>query len=149
VGFDWKTSDERQSSRRSIYISVMRNVAVPELEVMGIPDASSSTDRRTVATTALQSLMLLNSKFTNEHAKYFAARVRREAGEDAPAQISHAFELALCRPPRTDELSAAIGFIKSQAQFAPGKRADKGIEDSALASLCLVLLNTNEFVYTN
>ncbi len=145
AGFDWSTSDERQSARRSIYVHVKRNVNLPELEVLGLPDAASSTDRRTQTTTALQSLMLLNSKFTNQQAAHLADRIREDAGSEAPAQVDRAFQLTLCRPPLQNERDNAIKFLEQQSRFPSSK--DKQM--SPLTSLCLVLLNTNEFIYTN
>jgi hypothetical protein len=148
AGLEWKTSDDAQSSRRSVYVYVKRNIAVPELDVMGTADASASMERRPVATTALQSLMLLNSRFTNEHAVAFAQRVIAKAGDDLVQRVQLAFELALCRPPNDEELSTSLAFLEEQAAF--GLTPSQGdVALSPLASLCLVLLNTNEFIYLN
>jgi hypothetical protein len=143
---DWPTSDEKQSARRSVYICVKRNILVPELEVMGIADSATSVENRPVATTALQSLMLLNSGFANEQAKLLAKRVRAEAGENAEDQIKMAFARALCREPSAQELSDATQFLK---ESATGGKSASDSADKALANLCLVLFNTNEFIYTN
>jgi hypothetical protein len=148
AGLEWKTSDAAQSSRRSVYVYVKRNIAVPELDVMGTADASASMERRPVASTALQSLMLLNSRFTNEHAIAFADRVRAEAGDDPRQQVQVAYELALCRLPGEGEINAVLQFLQDQAQLPPSG-GEFELALSPLASFCLVLFNTNEFVYTN
>lgn len=147
----WGTSDEREASRRTVYVYVKRATSVPELEVLGLPDTSSSCDVRSAAITPLQPLMLLNSKFITEQAVKFAERVKRDAGDDPAAQVRRAFELALCRGPRADELEAALAFLKSQpAPSAPQKPANDQQEVlSPLGSFCLVLLNTSEFAYAN
>jgi hypothetical protein len=59
-----------------------------------------------------------------------AARVRREAGTDPAKQVACAFTLALGRAPDPGEGQAAA-LVRAQG----------------LASLCRVLMNTNEFLY--
>jgi hypothetical protein len=127
--------------RRSVYLTVKRNAPLAELSLLGFPDSSSSCGRRTVPTTPVQSLLLLNGKFANTQARAFAERVRKEAGGDEAAQVRRAFELALCRPPRAEELKLALAFLAAPGRAAPGQEP--------LAAFCLVLFNTNEFVYAN
>ena len=55
--------------------------------------------------------------------------------------MRRAFELILCREPGDAELERTIGFLDSSPK--------SGSVPDPLASLCLVLLNTNEFVYIN
>ena len=147
---DWGQSDDRQAARRSVYVFQKRSIPLPELEILGIPDSSTSAEQRTVATTSLQSLLLLNSKFTFEQAGFLADRVKREAGDDPQAQVRLAYELVLCRPPAADELRAATEYLAGDPMKAPeAKPGEKkgAAPPSALVSFCLVLLNTNEFVY--
>jgi hypothetical protein len=132
-GDGWKTSDEIQASRRSIYIFVKRSLAVPELELLDTPDTTCSCEKRPVSTTAPQALTFLNGAFLRQQAKYFAERLRREAGESHGQQIRRAFDLALCRPVREDELRLSLDFLGRQP----------------LEAFCLVLLNTNEFAYVD
>ncbi|MDB5302980.1 MAG: hypothetical protein JWM97_529, partial [Phycisphaerales bacterium] len=143
AGLDWGNSDERQASRRSVYVFVKRSIALPELEVMGLADSAGSCDQRAVATTALQSLMLLNSKFVWQQAEAFSQRVQKEAGEKPEDRVRAAFIIALCREPRLEEFEHSLQFLKTrESERTPGG-------PSSLAQLCLVLLNTNEFVYSN
>ena len=152
-GEGWGKSDERQAARRSVYIFVKRVLAVPELELLDAPDTTSSCEQRPVSTTAPQALTFLNGDFINRQARHFAARLRREAGNDARAQVERAFELALCRPPRAEELKAATDFLAAQQrQIEVDARAAKkpvAARQRALEAFCLVILNTNEFVYVN
>ncbi len=130
-GDGWGKSDERQQARRSVYIFVKRSLAVPELDLLDAPDTASSCEARPVSTTAPQALTFLNGAFANEQARHFADRLRREAGDDPAAQVRRAFELALCRPPRDEELRAGVTFLGRQR----------------LEAFCLVVLNLNGFVY--
>ncbi len=153
-GDGWTPSDPRQASRRSVYVFCKRSLPVPELQLLDSPDTTSSCEKRAVSTTAPQALTFLNGAFLNEQAGFFAARLRKEAGGDSAAQVQRAFELALCRPARSDEVEKASAFLKAQRiqiqkdGEADGKPiADDEARSRALASFCLVLLNTNEFAW--
>ncbi len=130
-GDGWGKSDEAQQARRGVYVFVKRSLAVPELELLDAPDTTSSCEARPVSTTAPQALTFLNGAFANEQANFFAQRLRREAGDDPAAQVRRAFDLALARPPRDEELTETVAFL--------GRHP--------LKALCLVVLNLNEFVY--
>jgi hypothetical protein len=151
-GDGWGKSDEREASRRSVYIFAKRSLAVPELELLDTPDTTSSCERRTVSTTGPQALTLLNGEFMHEQAHYFAERLEREAGQSAEAQVRRAFTLALARLPRPPEVRAALDFLFTQqhqimADGRPHPVDPSSARRKALEAFCLVLLNTNEFVY--
>jgi hypothetical protein len=132
-GLGWGKSDERQASRRSVYIFVKRSLAVPELELLDSPDTTCSCEKRPVSTTAPQALTFLNGAFMRQQAAHFADRLRAEVGTAASEQVRRAFELALCRPAREEELRLSMDFLGRQP----------------LEAFCLALLNTNEFAYVN
>jgi hypothetical protein len=153
-GDGWGQSDERQAARRSIYIFVKRGLAVPELDLLDAPDTTSSCEARMVSTTGPQALTFLNGEFANEQARAFAGRLQKEAGDAAKAQVQRAFALALCRPATDAEIDGSIEFLdKQQRQIkADAKSAKRDVGDArrkALEAFCLVLLNTNEFVYVD
>jgi hypothetical protein len=151
-GDGWGKSDAREAARRSVYVFEKRSLAVPELEVLDAPDTTSSCEQRIVSTVAPQALTFLNGEFANEQARALAERLRREAGADPAAQLRHAFELALCRSPRAEELQAGLAFLSTQerqieADLREQKQDAADAGRKALEAFCLVLLNTNEFVY--
>ncbi|HTE19536.1 MAG TPA: hypothetical protein VK689_14295, partial [Armatimonadota bacterium] len=87
-------------------------------------------------------------------AAHFAARLAKEAGSNPTAQVRRAFELAFSRPARPEELRVALEFLQSQGRQIEADARAAGKErgnprDRALADLCLVLLNSNEFFYLN
>jgi hypothetical protein len=127
----WQASDEREASRRSIYAFIKRGLVVPMLETLDLADTVSSCPQRQVTTVAPQALSLFNGDFVNQQAKHFAARLKREAGDDPAKQITLAWRLALCREPTVDELTKMQAFL---------------LEES-LEQACRVILNLNEFVY--
>jgi len=157
-GDGWGQSDGREQSRRSIYIFAKRCLAVPELDLLDTPDTTSSCERRMVSTTGPQALTFLNGAFIQEQARHFAARLVAETGQAARDQVERAFVLTSGRPPRPEESRAAVDFLKRQEQQILADAVDgdtkAGLEpgdarQKALEAFCLVILNMNEFVYTN
>jgi hypothetical protein len=155
-GEGWGKSPPEQVNRRSIYIFVKRSLAVPELDLLDAPDTTSSCEQRPVSTTAPQALTFLNGEFANEQARHFAARLEREAGNDPKAQVTRAYELALCRPPTEQELQVSVVFLEKQQRQIEAdtkkpsggpKPAEGNSRRKALEAFCLVILNTNEFMY--
>jgi hypothetical protein len=151
-GDGWGKSSSRQAARRSIYVFCKRSLAVPELELLDTPDTTSSCEQRPLSTTAPQALTFLNGAFVQEQAAHWAARLRREAGDEPADQVRRAFTMALCRPPRPDELRLSLDFLaRQQRQIeSDARRRGQLIRDArqkALAAFCAVLLNTNEFFY--
>jgi hypothetical protein len=150
-----------EAFRRSIYIQVRRSQPLAMLHVFDQPVMETNCDRRTVSTVATQSLMLMNSEFILQQSAYLAARVRAEAGGDASKQVQAAWQLAFARAPEPVELERALAFLEAQAPsaVAPQPGASAGASPAApaasageapvdaLASLCQILLSTNEFLY--
>jgi hypothetical protein len=128
----WRASSEDEASRRSIYAFVKRGLVVPMFETFDFADTVSSCPQRQTTTVAPQALSLFNGDFANEQARHFAARLKREAGDDRGKQIQLAWRLALCRAPTDGETAAMTAFL----------------EKESLAQLCRVIFNLNEFVYS-
>jgi hypothetical protein len=95
------------------------------------PDATAATPRRSVSTTALQALNLLNDPFVLDQAERFAARLRREAGKEVPGQVRRAFALTFGRAPTGKELAAAERLVRRHGLVVLGR----------------ALFNANEFVF--
>ena len=56
---------------------------------------------------------MMNNNFIITEAKFFAERLRREAGNDVKAQVDRAYGLALGRAPSEFEREKAMEFIRS------------------------------------
>jgi hypothetical protein len=146
----WKPFDEEDASRRTIYAFIKRSMVVPMLEVLDLCDTTAPSAGRSVTTVAPQALTLYNGDFVNRQARHLASRLRREVGADPAAQIERAYELTLCRKPTSSELTAMMGFLRSEAKALKDERvpgSDRGNTALALEQLCRVVLNLNEFVY--
>ncbi|HUG92269.1 MAG TPA: DUF1553 domain-containing protein [Planctomycetaceae bacterium] len=117
--------------RRMVYMTKVRMEHDPVFGPFDCPDAGQPAPQRPRSTTALQALGLLNSRFTLDQAEVLAGQLRRESGDDAAAQVVHAFRLALGRPPDAAELHAAEELI-----------AGHGVP-----AFCRALFNANEFLF--
>jgi cytochrome c553 len=154
------TKDGPELWRRSVYVTQMRTVTAPIMDLFDPPDVVSSCPKRNTTTVAPQALQLLNNKFVMGQSTLFAERLRNEVGKDPLQQIRRAFRLSYGRPPDAKELEASHGFLKKQATYHQGlaaKLQEQGVDPaeipepakSALIDLCHSLFNTNEFVYIN
>jgi hypothetical protein len=128
----WKSSTERDACRRTIYVHTKRSLMLPLLDTLDFCDTTRSAAKRNVTTVSPQALMLFNGDFVNQQAKYFAQRLRREAGPDTASRVDLAYRLALCRPPSAAERERMLAFLRS---------------GGVLDEMCRVILNLNEFVY--
>ena len=112
--------------RRSVYRSIVRSVPDPFMDCLDCADPSLLVPRRNTTLTALQALAMLHDPFMIGGASRLAARVRSE-GAGPP----RAFELALGRRPGPEEATILDGYA-----------AKHGLENA-----CLLILNSNEFLF--
>ena len=129
----WQPFDEAVASRRAIYYIVKRSLMVPLMEALDLCDTARSSSRRLTTSVAPQALQLFNGDFVRRQARHLAARLREQAGPGAAAQIDLAFRLTLARRPEPDEREKLLRFLQEQS----------------LEEMCRVILNLNEFAYTN
>jgi hypothetical protein len=118
--------------RRSVYIYNKRNLPFPMMQVFDQPDLNISFGARNVSTVPTQALTLMNNDFVARQAKLFADRVKETAGNDPAAEVDLAYRLALTRPPTAKESALGVEMVKSRS----------------LADFTNVILNLNEFLYT-
>ena len=117
-------------NRRTVYRMNVISGGDPMLESLDCPLPAVRTPKRSVTTTSLQALSLMNNEFVQHRSVSFASRLEREsAGRDA--QVERAFLLALGRRPSADELASSRALVDSHG----------------LRALCWGLLNTSEFLY--
>jgi hypothetical protein len=120
-------------NRRTIYRTIVRAATPPFLETLDCADPNVSTPRRSVTTTPLQALSMLNNPFMVQASNAFASRAQSLVGADVERQIDHIYSLAFARQPTADELIAARSYAN----------------EFGLAELCLAIFNSNEFAYVD
>ncbi len=128
--------------RRSIYAFTKRSVPNPMMEVFDSPEPDISCGRRNTTTVPTQALTLMNNPFVRDSAVQFAQRVITEVGLDPVSQVDRAYNLALARPPSSDERARALEFLGA----ASDARGDR-IPVEGLTNLCHLLFMLNEFIY--
>jgi len=139
----WKKSEDAEdANRRSIYVFVRRNTRYPMLEAFDMPDTHESCGRRNITVSSMQSLDLLNNELVYGWARSLARRVANDSGLTGEAQVERAWKLIYAREPNHEEKAGALAFLERQTKIAGG-------HDKALADLCQMLLNSNEFLYLN
>ncbi len=116
--------------RRMVYQSKPRSELDTFFGAFDCPDAGQVQPRRTVSTTPLQALNMLNGEFLLDQARRFARRVVREAGDDPDRQVARAIEIAFGRPATPEEVAAGRGLVAAHG----------------LPILCRSLYNANEFM---
>jgi hypothetical protein len=146
--------------RKSVFIQWRRSRPLTVLDTFDLPRMEPNCERRNTSTVATQSLFLMNSEFVTEMAVEFATRVRNTAGTNPGEQIRLAWQLALARTATDTEVNDALTFLEQQTQHFTDKplmvrdeNAKKDVPrdagDVALASLCQLLLSSNEFLYVD
>ncbi len=119
--------------RRMIYQYKPRMEQDETFGIFDCPDGGSRQPKRTISTTPLQALNMLNSPFINQQAKLFAERLRAEGHHESSKQAKQAFRLAFAREATPEELDESINFI----------------EEQGLTLFCRAIYNSNEFLYLN
>jgi hypothetical protein len=144
----WKVSErEADHHRRSIYIFARRNLRYPLFATFDRPAANCSCAIRHPSTTALQSLLLLNSKVSLVAATRLAEQVHRTA-DNRESQCRSIYRRVLARSPDSAELQLCLSFLVEQTT----RLTAEGVEDvelAALTDLCLAMFNSNQFLYVD
>jgi hypothetical protein len=130
-----KNETTYHSTRRALYLPVIRNHLYDLFEQFDYPDPTMPTGSRNSTVVAPQALMLLNSPLVMQTAEQLAARLcsdPRAAGQ----RVERAYAILFSRAPTASERVRALNFVKAN----PDSR-DRWM------LLCHALLAANEFVY--
>ena len=104
----------------------------------------------------------MNGLFIHEQAASMAARLEYGIERTLEEQVSKAFQLTLCRLPSDHEIEQSLAFIAlqtKQLREEHNKERDSHEKDDkttriaethrgAMKAFCLVLMNTDEFVFS-
>ena len=115
--------------RRGLYVWWQRSFLHPSLLAFDAPSREECAAERNRSSIPQQALVLLNDPTYVEAARAFAARILGEGGADTTARITWAWQQALSRAPRPDEMSTARALLdKHLAEY----RRDAQAADSLL-----------------
>jgi hypothetical protein len=161
-GQKYQRSTGADQYRRGLYVYWRRSTVYPSFITFDAPTREFCLAQRAKTSTPLQSLVLMNDPVYVEAARAFAQRVLREGGRDPTARLTHAWRLALSRPPSEQELAILQRTLAQQlatyaadqpAAIALTKIGDlpkpEGADEAELAAwtaVANVILNLNETI---
>jgi hypothetical protein len=118
-----------------------RSMIPPLMTTFDFCDTTRPIAQRDVTIVATQALALLNNEFVHEQSRSLAEKIGADYSNSTD-RIRAAWRRALGRSPTDSERDAAEAHLRSQTR-------NLGSEMKALASLCHVLLNSNEFSFVD
>jgi mono/diheme cytochrome c family protein len=145
----------KEGWRRAIYALERRTTPVTMLEVFDLPPLSPNCIERAYSTVSTQALQLRNSAWVLDQARFLAARLIDELGDDKQREIAEIYRRTVSRPPSQLESDRALASIagltahweahfQDQQSTAPRKSMARWY---ALADFCHAMLSSAEFSY--
>jgi len=107
--------DDPQFSRRSVYAYISRDAPSQFLQVNDFPDPTIHAEQRSLTTSPLQQLFLMNSPFARHQSSLLADRVAGTSNED---NIREVYRIVFGRTPTDDEVQLGLRYLDS-AQLSP------------------------------
>ncbi|MBL9189853.1 MAG: PSD1 domain-containing protein [Opitutaceae bacterium] len=159
---DYTADSGEAQYRRGLYVWWQRTFLHPSLLAFDAPSREECAAERTRSNLPQQALVLLNDPTYVEAARALAARIVREGGATREARLAWAWQRALQRAPRSEELRTADALLDehlriyrtdpgaANALLATGDApVSSGVDRAELAAwthLARVLLNLHEFI---
>ena len=129
------------TARRSVYLPVIRNNLYDVFQLFDYSEASAVSGHRSSSTVAPQALFMLNGDLVLDAAEELA-RQALAIGESSNAErLTGLYQKVLGREPRESEQQKLLAFV------AGASSDDEAGRLRSWASLCHVLLASNEFLY--
>ena len=129
------------TARRSVYLPVIRNNLYDVFQLFDYSEASAVSGNRSSSTVAPQALFMLNGDLVLDAAEELA-RQALAIGESSDAErLTGLYQMVLGREPRESEQPKLLAFV------AGASSDDEAGRLRSWASLCHVLLASNEFLY--
>ena len=157
----WQASDPDEQLRRSVYMFLKRGLLPPMMTTFDLCDPTQSCGKRDVTIVPTQALALLNNQFVHDRSEHLASAIAKQQS-DVAEQDKLAWSRVMNRQPSPLELERSLKHVATQLKTfstdqgdensAAPRAEDKMFRTSqtlALASLCHVLMNSNEFMYVD
>jgi hypothetical protein len=149
-----RNAAQYDTTRRSVYLPVIRNAVYPVFQVLDFGDPSYPNGKRASTTVAPQALFLMNSRLILEQARAFADRLLALPGVDDAGRVQRAHALAYSRPASPVEVAEALSYLRGREERLAASQPDTGVPPeprrrAAWAEYCQALFAANEFVYVN
>jgi mono/diheme cytochrome c family protein len=137
-----------ESSRRSIYLPVVRSALYEMFQAFDFADPSVINGRREATTVAPQALFMMNSTEVARGTRAWAQRLLEQSYPDDSARVQAIYERAYARRAAEAEVVRALQFVNDyQAGQIARETAPDEARLHAWQSLCRAVLSANEFVF--
>lgn len=103
--------DSEKFNRRAIYAKISRNNPSKFLQVHDFPDPTIHAERRSLTTTSLQQLFVINSPFVKQQAVRLAGRISSQLS--LQDRISAVYQTLFGREPSSTELEIGLQYLIS------------------------------------
>jgi hypothetical protein len=146
--FNHTSKDETSydSTRRSLYLPVVRNNLYDVFSLFDYSDASTATGNRATTVVAPQLLFVMNSDFVIGAAEQLARRILNSNVMDDVERIKQLVILCHGREPTDEHVETALHYLSlARSEFKGQPREE--IELQSWASLCHVTMACNAFIY--
>lgn len=159
----YKESQGEDLFRRSVYTIVKRSSPPPFQLIFDAPDRNFCTVKRTVSSSPLQALALLNDPTFIEASKYIAGRMMQEGGTTVNDQLVYGFRLVTGRHPDDQEKALLTKMYTTERELFD-KQPVKAVkilsvghvqvpvhkgglaQTAAFVNVVMALINTDEFI---
>ena len=158
---EWEPSRDENQWRRGLYTWWQRSYMHPSLLAFDAPSREECTAERVRSNIPQQALVLLNDPTYVEAARTFAVQIADASGGDRE-KIGWAFQQALARAPRPDEVASLTALLQKhralfaadtvsagavlQVGLAPAPKEADAAEFAAWTSVARVILNLHETI---
>jgi mono/diheme cytochrome c family protein len=139
IGAKSANIDDPTNTHRTVYAFVSRLKLADQLRQFDYPDANVHSEQRSITTTPMQKLFMLNSPFMLRRAGALAQRLQAGA-EDDPTRVVNAYRMLYGREPDDTERALAADFL----QRPPTAQGTTRWEQYAQ-----ILLISNEMLYVD
>lgn len=146
-----------QARRRSLFLSAHRSLQLNMLQTFDLPAMNPNCHQRSSSTVAPQALLMMNDSWVLEAADRMAGRATGLAHTENRSPIDLAYLLAFSQPPTPRQRELCQQFLRQQTDLfrnLPDPEWQKRLGEQpdaashrALASLCHMLMASNQFIY--
>ncbi len=139
-----------QSSRRSVYLPVLRSAVYDFFQAYDFPDPAVPNGDRATTTVAGQALFMMNGQVVESVCDRLAEVILNDASRTDRDRLQEACRRVFGRPATPEECAEWTTFL-DRYQAAPSLAGEGRERRTKLAwmGLCRALLSSNEFVYVN
>ncbi len=135
------------STRRALYMPIIRNNLYDLFQQFDYPDPSTSTGLRNSTVVSPQALLLMNSDLATDAAQAFTTRLFKLSA-DKEARLRAAYRLAFTREATAEDLRRAENYLTAaDASLNSSQQDSTKRELQAWTLLCQALMMSNEFIY--